>query len=861
MTCTHCMPFGLAALHALSMRYTRSTLAMLAFVASVAVCATARAQNVPHPVALPLASVTQTLADAGVQVPPQVVLDAYSAYLDGYLPALAKADAGMRSLLAQMRATEDVVYGPRDAARFNEIERASMDDERRLAEALLDAVAAHAQGQDQACALARRLMALELLQTHLQNKGLGSRFNRLPSEIRELAQGLTGSFGGKLSAAELEAKLQKIAVALLDERLAATRAYAEACQTHRLEVAKRAEKLGLAGLTMDQSRNLVGHKAEEAREAAGTGRASADAANRVYAEYDLSGLYGGSVGPLSSHPACIAYLQVQLKACKQAFDPMSEDLKTWLARGWFGSLLGVDDRRGGPSELLLDGLPMPAGAPSAFFQGPPGYAYTLARIQDVTPEVHAKLVAVGDSWMNDDRQIIAQAMERTAATGIYEDVRQLRRDRAVRAVNEIADVLGVPEPRYESPMRMREFPKVTLGPDLPAEERARYGMSEPPASPRPAATSERARTWSFATSPLEYTPAVQADLCNMLRLTEDQQLLVATVFNDARERWAQQVEPLAAAGREVGYLMGEVNQEIQDEFNAKLNAAFAKSTASFDAALASDQALFDALRAALGPAADADALTVTQLSRRTLEAFGRDYDDSRRTDAAPLDVPRAVLEAQLSPAGRKAALAVVAASAKEWEALAVQRRQLIRQARLSVNTARRMSDAAAFDASKKARDELTAQKQKVDASWRALAEAACAQITAALAPEDATAWNTALLPLQWPKWYPVLRMDLPGPPELLATQRKRLRNAGDQIMSCLEDVRARQETRGMGDMITSSRLLFFENYISNLQAVVLEQIRAAAPPDASGAVPQTTLQSALDRYSSRVSAAATAPVP
>lgn len=80
-------------------------------------------------------------------------------------------------------------------------------------------------------------------------------------------------------------------------------------------------------------------------------------------------------------------------------------------------------------------------------------------------------------------------------------------------------------------------------------------------------------------------------------------------------------------------------------------------------------------------------------------------------------------------------------------------------------------------------------------------------------------------------------------------------------MACLEDLRARKELKPGGDRIGVSRREAFEAYINNLRDVALELLRAAAPPADASRIPRTTLQAALDRYSSRVSAAAAAPVP
>ena len=840
--------------------WNRCACVAVVMAALAGICATARAQNVPHPVALPLESVTETLADAGVRVPPQAILAAYSEYLDGYLPELAKADAGLRALLAQMHVEDDPIYGPRDASRFNDVERQSMEAERRLAGAMLDAIAVHAPGQDAACALARKLLELEVLQTHLLSKGRMVRHNRMAEDVRMWGNFVANWAGDQLSPQAQEEIIRRIATTNLDDRLAATRAYAESSQAHRMEVAKWADRVKVSGMSMQQANDVASAKAMHALSSAGEGKEGQDAYNRTIAEFDFALLYSTSSGPAPWHPARVAYFQAQYKACKQALETLPEALNQVYAWGWLGQMMGTDDSRGRsyPRDLF-EGLPLP---PGVYAQRPSDYAYALARIQGLTPEVQKQLRTLGDAWMADDRAIITDAAERMATTGIYEDVRQLRRNRAEKAINEAADALGAPEMRTDNQRGQPVFANVKLGPELPEEDQRHYGRffrKPTPSGTAPSATSEAARSWSFGTGPLEYTPAIEADLCSLLRLTDSERLLVSTVFADARERWAAQVEPLALAAREPRLASLQLRAEERDEFNAKLQAAFAKSTECFQAAIASDQALFDALRAALGAEASADALTVAQLSRRTLEAFGSDLDDDRKNSALPLDVPRAVLTAPLSPAGRKAALAVVAASASEWNTLAVNRRELLRQNLLSAMTPPELNDSGTWEASQKERDALAAQRSAVDQSWRAMADAACAQIAAALDAADAEAWQRSLLPLLWPKWYPVLRTDLPGPQELLAAQRQRLRAAGDQIMACLEDLRARKELKPGGDRIGVSRRAAFEAYINNLKDVALELLRAAAPPADASRIPRTRLQATLDRYSSRVSAAATAP--
>ena len=838
--------------------YHRLSCWVIALAALTSLCAPAHAQELPHPVALPLASVTEVLADAGVQVPPQALLDAYSAYLEGYLPALAKADAGMRALLAQMRVNGDPIYGPRDAARFIEIERAAMEDERQLADTLMNALAASAPGQDGACASARKLLALEVLQTHLLSIGTLSRQNQLCHDIRAVVH-WSAIRDGALSPQEEEDLTRKIAFANLDERIAATRAYADACHTHRLEQAKRAEKLELAGMSATQAWQVVHDKAGAAARTASNPEEGRVILERVQQEFDVNSLSSGRDGPLPSHPARLAYLRAKLKAYVLAFGPMSEGRRAGLAWDWISRLVGADDERGpGYPRMLLMGFPAP---PGVGVNTPGTYAYALARIQNLPPETQKQLRALGDSWMADDVDILYRAAERMASTGIYEDVYQQRRSRAEQAVNAAADALGAPEMRMDGKERRPEFANVTLGPELSDEERRHYALYFSATPSKAPATSAAAGGWAFGTVPLEYTPALQTDLCDLLRLTEDQRLLVATVFGDARERWMAQVEPLAKAALPPVNPSSQLRPEARVEFNARLDAAYARSGECFSATLAADQALFEALRAALGSAADPDAMVVAQLCRRTAEAFGREPVRPWLQAANLLDVPRAVLEAPLSAAGRKSALALMVSVAPEWQAAALQRRDLLRKAALTNLKARDWSSVEAYDASQKEWDALKLEQQASEQSWRALEARTCAQIEAALSPADAEAWSSALAPLRWPVWYPVLRADLPGPPELLTQLRKRLRTAGDQCMACTENVRGLPESAIRSSPIAGYRLGFFDCYIRALRDLSLEQLRVASPPQAAATVPPTRLQATLDRYSSRVSAAAKAPVP
>ena len=596
----------------MGLRVIGALVAIAAWLAPATACAQFLEAPLPHRPSLEWT--VAALADCGVRMPPQKVLDCFGAYMDAFLPEHVALDAQYAEFLASQQLLPHAATSVRQTRRLNEIEEESMRAESALLDQLCACLAEAAPDQAERIRDARAAMQVDVLLL---------RCAFAPSDIAMwLRSGSINGRGGRSDFPDAGAhlddeehaangeRLRLIRTARVAERTAAYQAFLKERAAVRMEHAKLAEQFGVQGMRL-----------EAAQKHAGTN--------------EVSRAFFFDLGP--SAPGWMGVLRAQLQAYQAVEPHLTDEQRASLLHGsWYRSLAnsaiiggdGVDFRTPGVSSVPLQ-------APRDIISG-------VLRLNSLSAEQREAVRQFGRQWVAEAHRELEAKIQRALAEGGFPQEPFGAQPEPSPKLAELARLLGMSKGQFGrlsistadctvelSEADAREFGRTQLS----ASESARLPVAD-------RARESNARSYGRVYALPEDYPAV---LGRLLELDAGQQAVLQSLFDDHRSRWAKDVSPM-----------------LQSK---------SPPPEEREAARACDAEFFAAVKAALGAAVDPAALQVAVLARRVSEGAGWNPGQGE-INGDLCNIPRVVAEASLSLAGRKAAIGAVLKDAERWTALA-----------------------------------------------------------------------------------------------------------------------------------------------------------------------------------------------
>lgn len=740
----------------------------------------AQIRGLPHPVEPSLEWVVSALVDAGVQMPPEAVLQAFGRYLDEFQVEYLQVDEAFSRFRQQSQLEEGAAVGVRDMRRVNEIEAAAIAAEVSLVDRLFDRLRASV-AEDQ---VSRLDAARQLLDIDIDWRRIATRAT-CPADLsfwvrtgrgdgRADSSNLVSDADG-VSDEEFAAQRSEIAAVRTSNAAARARAFKElaaSARVSRLKHAETAERFGVVGMSLSLAQQTVfaRRSPEAARLTAKERLEEAEAAEKNMREVASAWFFACD----RSDPAWVSAVRAQFTAFKQVESMLTPRQRLTLLEG--GWLLSMNPSAA--QELHVTVLNTPH-APRLW--GPRQITCALLRTAGLSEDAKAKIRSIGRTWIQSDTALLLKSVEAAVASGVLESVEEARTSIAKAALGDLAQASGQQslapgEARHEQP---RSWERITLNGEtltaaLSAADEAEFNIVRPtryvPPAPVPADRRKRLRA---SLVPVGYDEDFADAVARAAGVSDFQRPVLDALVSDASERWSTTVQPLLGALRARRSFGTARSSEEAQEMAAERTRLQTASEQAFTAAAACDTELFAAIRAALGDAVDSAALSVCAASRRSAEGALARIDGSMYGD--PVDLPRVAIEASLSTAGRRIAFDAMAPSLEDWTVASAQLREARRKQWLSYQTGDIASAAGSYASPELLRElvDADAQERAAEAAWNALLVRMDDEILAALAPEDAEQWKRACRRAQWPDAYADTR-------RLRATVESAIGNAPEQ---------------------------------------------------------------------------------
>ena len=747
--------------------------------------ASAHAQflEAPLPQRPSLEWVVSALADCGVRMPPQKVLDCFGAYIDAFLPEYVAMDAQYADFIASQQLAPHTATNVRQTRRLNEFEEQAVRTDSALLDSLFTCLAAAAPDQEQRLRDARAALQIDMLclrciyapadlSTFLRSGSPGGRGAR--------------SYGGfdhvhvdDAAFAANADRLRLVRTSHAAERAAAYQAFLKRRAEVRMEHAKVVEEFGVQGMGLAEAQQHV---------PMGKG-------------FEVSRAFFFDMSPAT--PGWIDVVRAQLEAYQDVQAQLTEEQRAGLLHGpWY--LIFACSQIGSDTNVDFD-IP---GQSVVSRRAPRDIISGVLQLNTLNEEQRQAVRQFGRQWMEEFHRELEDKIKQALEAGGFPRVEQLNNEREPSPrLLDLCRLIGIPTGRHTRVSVSGALCTVPLS-EADAKEFGRAPLARNEGSQLP--TPDRAREYNARSYgrlyplPEEYATT----LGQLLGVDAGQQAVLRTLFDDHRARWAKDVSPMLQS-----------QKPTPDQR---------------DAARACDEAFFAAVKAALGSAADPSAMQLAALARRVAEGAGWNMR-SDIVNGSLCNIPRTVMDAAISSAGRKAAVTAVLKDAEQWTTLA------------DAMAACR----ALFPASGEARER---QKALCD-QWMALS-AACEEAVASALPEaDRETWRRTLRRERWPHCYldsgvsrtECVRALRGAAGESALLQRvnaifdkadKRLEEIGDAAAACMEQARTLRNVQdtdfddGWGHQRAQGLLSFGDVCLQ----LARTEARAQLPPDVARAI-------------------------
>lgn len=826
------------------------------------------AQNQARPSAISFSAVASMVNEGEIPVSAPALLDAFWAYLDEYEALLTRADADLVRVREQSRSEPGCFLNVRDATRSAEVEERAAKEHRVALDRLVERIAAAApQAPAERMAKVRAVLACAAESTRFRMiavpPDLGGSISAASARgwavyMMDPDEAWMDAPNREQAAANAAAARQGAWAARcsnVERRLQAYQAFAKAVSEAQLVLAAKAEEFGVVGQSWDSAvkrqrelwmamsadgadRNAI---MEEVRREQERIQALANAMQGP-------GTPGGKIWSAVAREQAAAYLAVeaQLTAAQRAY----------LEGAWIPHVLGVWH----PTDTQI--------SKEEWSQTPRDLVRNLLRLKSLTDEQRAALRTKGRELVELDRAARHKALEAYASGATPDPEEMQHNEKILTAVADLGKAIGQPTLYSEEEGGVR-FPKGDLLEALSAADTEEFGEV-----PNKDNTSARTRVAVARMMNVPVQPDLDyaATLCARLRVAPDMQDVVTVVVEDARERWAKEVEPRAKDSTP-DYEREEIQkaEDPQAAWLKEVARAEDARAAAFAEANACQGALVDALAATLGPTVDAGALALLRAGVTAAIPNGFNRFGGMFAIEAPICLPLAVLEAPISEVSRAKVVAEIAPAAERWAQLA-QQLQKGRLAAGRVQNERWMVEAgqAAADVRKRV-EEADAQLARAEAAWATAEREGVERVAALLAPEEAEAWRAWIRRLRWPDLYPDLEplarrvaVMLEGTPEddsartavaaALARGRADIQRTGDAAAAIAASMKKPDQTGrwNTGMQESFQRVQPLRSVNTMRAAITAERVRLALPPVLAE---RATFGGALERMTAAAPAA------
>jgi len=587
----------------------RVSTGLLATWVALAAGATAGAQS-PAPQRINAGLAFAELARAGVKVPREALRDAYLAYIEGMEQATLDAISTGLQVYGKEGTRGDSPLSVQDARRVQEIERVANASSMALQRELYRALAEAASPEDRA--IVEAAAVCQELQSESRRFQGATYYNRFPA-VDDLGAWLV-FFVSRDAGVEEQRRVLSLAATEGEARIRALREARARILEFELDAARTHELTGMEEAPDDW---------------------------RLSGRWDL-GRY--TAPPVRTDPDSDIYrkaVAAQLRMYRAVRPHLSQaDVKA-LMQYWAPRLSGVHRQPDGLPELY-------AGSHRVGV-----FVSECLRCPGLSDESRNRVREIGRAWVADDDALIAGALEAMAAGRPAPDLGAERATRAAKARAALAQVPGLEWLRDPQ----ARFPTDLL--PVSEEDGREFGMSYGASQRQSHGDGEEAPVASGL--PVGYSRALETRLALALRLTPEQQPVLASILQDAREMWRQRVTELAIkATAAEGHTFAHT---LDGPDIAKVRAAEAARDEAWKAARALDIETFNSIQAALGPSCDH---RVLQAFRALRESGCVMASNSRGDLEGGLDVASRVLDTPMSSDSRSAAIKAMAPLLESW---------------------------------------------------------------------------------------------------------------------------------------------------------------------------------------------------
>lgn len=456
----------------------------------------------------------------------------------------------------------------------------------------------------------------------------------------------------------------------------------------------------------------------------------------------------------------------------------------------------------------------------------------LLQIPTLNDETCERVRAIGRAWMSDDSAIIDRAFTKLCDTGESVSIEREREERAAKAAKEIAALPGLEW------FGSQPWPKFEPMPQTPADEKEfgktpRFSMF---GGDRELDDDKQADRVGL---PSCLSPTQAEEFATALELAEDERVILLTVFSDARERWIQEIRPLARqAYPSERFPSGVMEAGQMEAWYAQRRSQLERREEVWKAANAFEDSVFESVKGAMGAKCNVAALDALRASRRSrrLDADEKNFYERSSTVARPMDMAGVLIDGTLTGSAQDAALKAAQAHWPAWLAAldsAVSAAQEFRLAELELrkieSQPRTEDDPASRDAVERLRTDAASKREALVAA----SDVVNAAIAEAIPAESRDRWAYTVDALRHPAVYRDLRPLWRAADQAVACLTPEQRTATKQLVDKLvAEVMARQRRLGkriIDNKLEDERAQVIRGYLDACNGLAFVELAAIVP--------------------------------
>jgi hypothetical protein len=342
----------------------------------------------------------------------------------------------------------------------------------------------------------------------------------------------------------------------------------------------------------------------------------------------------------------------QLAAFRAIQPKLSESDRARLQTYWIPRVLNIQ----GPPK----GIPSPSRG--YMESNVADFVRQLLQIPGLSDETRERVRAAGRTWMANDTAVIDRAFVKLCDAGETVDVESERTACAAAAAKEIAALPGLDW------FGTKPWPKFEPLPQTAADEKE-FGKTPQFSMFRGEREQDEDKQADRVGLPSCLTASQAEEFATALELAADERVILLTVFEDARERWNNDVRPLVRkAAPAERYPTGAMQVSQMEAWYADRLSQLERREEAWKAANAFEDSMFEAVKGALGTKCNVAALDALRASRRSrrLEADEKNFYERAHSVARPMDMAGALIDGTLTGTAQAAGLTAAQAHWPTW---------------------------------------------------------------------------------------------------------------------------------------------------------------------------------------------------